>query len=121
MADSPSPDHARLIRKLETVAALTEAEKAALAALPLRIKDFAADTDLVREGTSAPDCCLILDGFVCRYKLLGQGQRQIFSFHLPGDIADLQSLQLPVMDHSVGALLPTRCAYIAHAALRELT
>jgi CRP-like cAMP-binding protein len=121
MAEGKSSEHSRLIRKMETITALTEPERAALSALPMRIKDFAEDTDLVREGDAPQECCLILDGFVCRYKLLGQGQRQIFSFHLPGDIADLQCLQLGVMDHSVGSLAPGRCAYIPHAALRDLT
>ena len=121
MADGNSPEHGRLIRKMETIAVLTEPERAAILALPLRIKDFSEDTDLVREGDAPLECCLIVEGFVCRYKLLGQGQRQIFSFHLPGDIADLQCLQLAVMDHSVGSLVPGRCAYIPHAALRDLT
>lgn len=121
MACSTSSEHGRLIRKMETITVLTEPEKSGLAGLPMRLKDFAEDTDLVREGDTPQESCLILEGFICRYKLLGQGQRQIFSFLLPGDIADLQCLQLSVMDHSVGALVPGRCAYIPHVALRELT
>jgi CRP-like cAMP-binding protein len=42
------------------------------------------------------------------------------SFHLPGDVPDLQSLQLRVMDHSLGTLTPVVAAFIPHGALREL-
>ncbi len=120
MDGSFASQHGRLIRKMENIAVLSEPEKAALAALPMRLKDFAEHTDLVHEGDAPQECCLILEGFICRYKLLGQGQRQIFSFHLPGEITDLQCLQLSVMDHSVGSLSAGRCAYIPHAALRDL-
>ena len=42
------------------------------------------------------------------------------SFHMPGDVPDLQSLQLRVMDHSLGTLTPVVAAFIPHGALREL-
>lgn len=120
MAAGPSPEHARLICKLETIAQLSASDRQALAALPLRIKTFDEDTDLVREGQRPSDCCLILDGLACRYKVLGAGQRQIMSFHLPGDIPDFMGLHLAVMDHSLGALTSGRSAYVSHTALREL-
>ena len=120
MASGPSPDHARLIRKLETIAELSSGDRSAIAALPLRIKAFDENADLVREGERPSDCCLILDGLACRYKVLGAGQRQIMSFHLPGDIPDFMATHLAVMDHSLGALTPGRAAYVAHAALSDL-
>ena len=121
MAVSPQPEHARLIQRLGTIAVLTDPEKQAIADLPLRIRDFKENTDLVTEGDYPSECCMVVAGFVFRYKLLGRGRRQIFSFHLPGDIPDLQSLHLAVMDHNLGALTPGRAAYIPHAALRDLT
>jgi CRP-like cAMP-binding protein len=116
-----SPPHTRLVAKLEAIGIVTEAEKAALARLPFRLRSFAENTDLVRQGDAPPESCLIVEGFVCRYKLLGEGQRQIMSFHLPGDIPDLQSLHLKVMDHSVSALTPVTAAFIPHDALLALT
>jgi CRP-like cAMP-binding protein len=121
MAQGRSSEHARLIRKLETIAVLSEAEKDALAGLPLRLKAFVEDTDLTNEGEAPTECCLVVEGLVCRYKLLGAGQRQIMSLHLPGDIPDLQSLHLGVMDHTLGALTAGRAAYLPHAAVRDLT
>ena len=121
MAEVTSPEHARLIRKLETIATLSNADREALSSIPLRLKSFQEDTDLSREGQAPTECCLVVEGLVCRYKVLGAGQRQIMSLHLPGDIPDLQSLHLGVLDHSLGSLTAGRAAYLPHAAVRDLT
>jgi CRP-like cAMP-binding protein len=117
----PSPAHQRLIRKLETIADLTAGEKQAVSLLPLEIRSLAADSDIVSEGEVPSHCCLIIEGFACRYKVLNEGQRQIMSFHCAGDIPDLQSLHLPTMDHSLGTLTPVTAGFIPHGAIRELT
>jgi CRP-like cAMP-binding protein len=121
MAPGFSSEHARLIRKLETIAVLSDEEKSALAGLPLRLKPFEENADLAREGDTPTECCLVVEGLVCGYKLLGAGQRQILSLHLPGDIPDLQSLHLGFLDHSLGSLTPGCAAYLPHAAVRDLT
>ena len=117
---SARSEHARLIRKLETITEVSSADREALSRLPLRVELIAENNDIVHEGDTPSDCCLILDGFVARYKLLGQGQRQIFSFHIPGDIPDVHSLHLEVMDHSLGALTRCRVAFIPHNAMMNL-
>jgi CRP-like cAMP-binding protein len=116
----PSP-HERLITKLESIADLSAEAKAALSALPIRLRAFEENADIVRQGDRPRECGLVVEGFVCRYKLLGEGQRQIMSFHIPGDIPDLQSLHIKVMDHSLSALTPTQIAFIPHAAVNEVT
>ena len=110
----------QLVRKLQSIYTLQADDIAALADLPLRFKDIEENADLVQEGDQPSECCLLVDGFVCRYKILGEGQRQIFSFHIPGDIPDLQSLHIGTMDHSLGALTPCRVAYIPHSAMDRL-
>lgn len=114
------PEHYRLIRKLESISAISEEDKSALLQLPLRVKDIPEDQDIVREGDRPSECCLILDGFVSRYKMMASGKRQILSFHTPGDMPDLQSLHIHVMDHSLGTLVPTRVAFIPHREMLEL-
>src|SRR5215203_3360734 len=101
-----SGNHDPLILKLESITDLSDEERQALRALPLTIKTFGPDHDIVREGDRPSECCLIIEGFVCRYKLTEEGKRQIMSFHIPGDIPDLQSLHLSLMDHSLGTLVP---------------
>jgi CRP-like cAMP-binding protein len=116
----PSSDAHPLIRKLESITDLTEAETEALLALPLRVQDMRADQDIVREGDRPSQCCLVLEGFAARYKLTDKGKRQIFAFHTPGDIPDVLSLQLKTMDHSLATLTPCRLGFIQHEPLREL-
>ena len=100
------PHTLTLIRKLESIAPLAPEERAALLRLPLRLKSVAADQDIVSEGDTPSESCLIVEGFACRYSLTDEGKRQILSFHMSGDIPDLQSLHLSVMDHSLGTLIP---------------
>ncbi|XYD09115.1 Crp/Fnr family transcriptional regulator [Methylobacterium sp. NMS12] len=111
----------RLIRKLESIATLSREERQAIERLPVRIHNLEARQDIVRDGDQPTHCCLILDGWACRYKLLSQGKRQIMSFHIPGDIPDLQSLHVPTMDHSLATLTKAVVAFIPHESLRELT
>ncbi|HEX2560807.1 Crp/Fnr family transcriptional regulator [Phenylobacterium sp.] len=116
----PTPDHQRLIRKLKSIYRLDREDEMALGELPLRHKAVEENADVVREGDAPNECCLLLEGILCRYKIVGDGRRQILSFHIGGDVPDLQSLHLDVMDHSVGALTPCRLAFIPHEAMAAL-
>jgi CRP-like cAMP-binding protein len=109
-----------LIRKLESTAPFAPEEKAALLRLPLRLKAMPAHQDIVREGDTPTESCLIVNGFAYRSNLTGEGKRQILSFHISGDIPDLQSLHLDVMDHSLATLVPSQLAFIQHDDLRTL-
>ena len=109
-----------LLRKLQSVSDPTEAEHRALAELRATIKVLDAQEDIVREGDRPNIVCLILEGFACRYATVPSGRRQILSFHIPGDIPDLQSLFIKVMDHNLATLVPTKVALIAHDAMRGL-
>src|SRR4051812_17844101 len=94
---------APLLRKLESVAVLSEPERAPILALPVTVRQMRADHDIVRERDRPTQSCLVLDGWLCRYKILETGTRQIFSFHIAGDVPDLQSLFLNLMDHNLGS------------------
>jgi CRP-like cAMP-binding protein len=116
---SQSPTQA-LITKLESITDLTPGEIDALRALPVRVQEVRDDQDLVREGDRPTHCCLVIEGFVARYKVTDKGKRQIFSFHTPGDIPDVLSLQLKTLDHSLGTITPCTVGFIQHEHLREL-
>jgi CRP-like cAMP-binding protein len=79
-----------------------------------------ADHDVVRERDRPSQCCLVLEGWLYRYKMLEDGKRQIFSFHIAGDMPDLQSLHLKTMDHSLAAPVQSRVAFVQHDTIREL-
>jgi CRP-like cAMP-binding protein len=113
-------EHNVLARKLASISPLSADERQCLATLPLSSKSIAADQDIVKECARPSECCLVVEGFLCRYKLTENGKRQILSFHLRGDIPDLQSLHLTVMDHNVMTLTPSKLAFIPHESLRAL-
>jgi CRP-like cAMP-binding protein len=114
------PEHTVLLRKLRSIAPLSEDEQHCLLTLPLSTKTVPPDHDIVREGDHPAECCLVVEGFTCRYKFTADGKRQIFSFHIAGDIPDLQSLHLKVMDHNLGTLTPCKLAFIPHEKLFDL-
>jgi CRP-like cAMP-binding protein len=109
-----------LIRRLEIFFALTESEKEALLNLPLQVTTLRADQDIVREGDRPTRSCVLLEGFACTSKVTAEGKRQITAFHIPGDIPDLQSLHLEVLDSSLGTLTPCKVGFIQHEALHQL-
>jgi CRP-like cAMP-binding protein len=118
--DAIHPHTAVLVRKLESIAPLAPDERAAVLRLPLRLKTLPAHQDIIREGDIPSECCLVVEGFAYRYILTGEGKRQILSFHISGDIPDLQSLHLDVMDHSLGTLVGSTLALIQHDDMRAL-
>jgi CRP-like cAMP-binding protein len=110
-----------LVRKLETQGLrLTEQELAALLELPMQVETLRADQDIIREGDRPTRSCLLLEGYAATYKVTPIGKRQIVAFHIPGDIPDLQSTQLEVMDTSLGTLTPAKAGFIRHEAINEL-
>jgi CRP-like cAMP-binding protein len=105
---------------MESIVTLTDEEKTALIRLPLLAQDLRADQDIVREGDRPSRCCLIIEGLACRYSMTREGKRQIFSFHIPGEIPDLQSLHLRTMDHTLATITGCKVGFIQHEAIQDL-
>ncbi|GJE35290.1 hypothetical protein LDDCCGHA_5508 [Methylobacterium oxalidis] len=120
MAAGSSAEKAPLIRKLESIANLSDAAREAVSALPMTVRVVEARQDLARDKDQPAHCCLLLTGWACRYKLLNEGRRQILSLHVPGDIPDSQSLHLRVLDHGLATLTQCRVGFLPHESLREL-
>jgi CRP-like cAMP-binding protein len=112
---------AAMLRRLNTVTGLDEADIAAIRALPIVVRQWEAGRPIVSDGDRPTDCCLVIEGFCVRAKTTVSGQRQILSIHIPGDIPDLQSLHLHRMDHDLIPVVPSTLGLISHASLRHLT
>ena len=110
-----------LLRKLRANTKLDAADIAAIQALPIHMKEVSAGFFVAREGDRPSTCCLVIKGFTVRSKTTDRGSRQILSVHIPGDIPDLQSLHLHVMDHDFRAQSDCTLGFIAHDAMRALT
>jgi CRP-like cAMP-binding protein len=108
-----------LLRRLDSIGEVTEADRKALHNLPLRVRQLERGEDAARDGDRTDDCCLLISGFMHRYKIMPDGERQILSFHVPGDVPDLQSLHLHTMDHSLAATTRSTVAFMRHEHLQS--
>lgn len=109
-----------VIHKLSRLSHLEHDDRHAIEALPYRIAGTLAGDLLIREGDSLHECCLLVAGYACRFKTSGNGGRQIVSFHLAGDILDLQHLLFKSADHSVQTITPATIAWVPREALLSL-
>jgi CRP-like cAMP-binding protein len=102
-----------LLSKLSNFAALSEEESTAVVDSCRDVRDVGAREDVISQGDRTGGVKLLLDGFACRYKTLEDGRRQIVAYFVPGDLCDLRVFILKRMDHSIGAIAPSRVATIA--------
>src|ERR687897_1787010 len=120
MSSTFHPEYNPLILKLDSIFTLMEDERQALANLPMQVAVIKEGQDIVRAGDQPSRSCLLLSGFACVYKITGAGKRQIVGFSIAGDMPDLQSLHLEVLDNSVSTLTQCRVGFVTHEALRDL-
>ncbi|OKO81536.1 Crp/Fnr family transcriptional regulator [Bradyrhizobium sp. AS23.2] len=111
---------AALVRRLHVSSGISEDDVKEIESLPISVRQFPAETPVVRDGERATNCCLIADGFCVRSKTIASGKRQILSIHIPGEIPDLMSLFLHVMDHDLITLAPSTLGFISHDTLQKL-
>jgi CRP-like cAMP-binding protein len=109
-----------LVWKMETVFNLTSAEREALCKLPINIVAVTAGQDVLHQGDRPNRCCTILDGFAATTKVTREGRRQFVAIHMRGDVPDLQSLHLEVMDIGISTLSRCTIGFVQHDALISL-
>ncbi|MGP8291738.1 Crp/Fnr family transcriptional regulator [Vreelandella zhanjiangensis] len=106
-----------LIRKLDTIFTLTDEERQGLQDLPIQTKEMKTHQDIVKEGEYPSQCCMVLEGATCTYKVTIDGKRQILALHVPGDMPDLQSLHLKVLDINIASISTCKLGFIQHIDL----
>jgi CRP-like cAMP-binding protein len=111
--DTPHP----LMSKFERSIDLTEAERDAINALPVRQETIHSDQSILRTGDRPRRSCLLIEGLACNSKVGRNGKRQILAFHLPEDMPDLTSLHLEVRDSDTWAMTNCTLGYIDHRDL----
>ena len=109
-----------LLAKFSREADLSDAEQAALSRIPCTIERVMAGESVAWAGDRPSRCFLILEGLLSTSKAVPDGGVQIMAFHIPGDMPDLNSLHLDVLDSDVAAVTDCRLAFVAHQDLREL-
>ena len=111
----------RHLMKLRARDELSSDEEQAIRGAIAEFRDYPADKTFIKPGERLDHSTLLLDGLMCRYKDLRDGQRQITELHVAGDFADMHSFTLKRLDHSVMTLTPCRAAIVPHERLREIT
>lgn len=112
---------ATLLLKLRVRDVVGTEEEEVLRASVAEIRDHPAGRTIVRSGTTLSASTLLVEGIVCRYKDLADGQRQIMELHVAGDFVDLHGFLLKRLDHNIGTMTPVRIALVPHDALRGIT
>jgi CRP-like cAMP-binding protein len=93
--------HSPFARKLGAFVALSNLELSVLERLHSRRRTFAAGRDISHEGQTDQAAYILASGWVCSYKLLTNGSRQIVDFQIPGDFLGLRSVLLRTTDHNI--------------------
>jgi CRP-like cAMP-binding protein len=111
--------HRKLVARLQAVLGVSEDDRKKLANMPHAIKTFANGEFVVHQGDRTSRCTIVMSGFLSRQKVLG-ARNQILSFYVPGDIPDLHTLHLPVMDHDLRSVGPSTLAFVTHSFLIDI-
>lgn len=111
----------KLLMKLRARDEVDPEEEAALRAAISDSQTVEADRTIIRAGEDVSQCVLLIEGLLCRYKDLRNGERQIMELHVPGDFADLHSFTLKRLDHNVMALTRCRLAFAPHERLEAIS
>ncbi|EHJ91553.1 Nitrogen fixation regulation protein fixK [Vreelandella boliviensis LC1] len=90
-----------LAKKLGAFVALSTSDLSLLSGLHRRRKALVAGRDLVHQGQSDQIAYILAAGWVCSYKILPDGSRQIVDFQIPGDFLGLRSALLHTSDRSI--------------------
>ena len=109
-----------LTRNVERFGTLNDDDRRALAELSIQLQRVPRNFDIVHEGDPVDRCCLLVDGFAARFKEAASGARQIVSFHIRGDLLDVEHLLLDKADHSIQAIGEATLAWMPKAELIRL-
>lgn len=110
----------RFVQKMSGLAELTSEDVAAMETVTSNPRRYVARQDLIREGDEPGPVFVVLEGWVCRYKILPSGARQIMAFLMPGDACDLHIKLLAQMDHSIQAVTTAMVATVSRTEMQTM-
>src|ERR1043165_1048612 len=109
-----------LLGKVREHGTLTAADESAICAVRADTRALRPGEDVVCQGDRPDVAVFVLSGMLARYHTLPSGDRQYLSFHIKGDLPDVQGLLLSIMDHSLCALDDAEIAVLSHDQLANL-
>ena len=118
MVHSCANDLQPFLARLNSRSVLTEEEQQTVLDLPCHAAQVRANHDFVQMDERVDHACLVVAGFVGRFGQDRDGKRQITTMHVPGDMADLHSVALPLATSALQALSTSTIVRIPHSAIR---
>lgn len=109
-----------LLRKLEALADLSTEDRQLVDSICTDVHDFHARQDIIREKERLDHVHLMLSGWASRYQIMAHGKKQITAILLPGDFCDTLIALLGEMDHSIGANMTCRVAFVSKDTMLAL-
>lgn len=110
-----------VIRRLNVLRPISvEARQSLEYALLEALQRTGSGEDLISEGDVVDSVRLVLSGWLCRYKTLEDGRRQIVNFIFPGESCDAHAFLMPVIDHSIATMTPVVYAEIKRTRFESL-
>ncbi len=66
----------------------------------------------MHQGQTDQAAYILSDGWVCSYKLMRDGKRQIVDFQIPGDFLGLRSVLFHTADHNIEPITPVTASEV---------
>lgn len=108
-----------LVRRLEGSGLLGEAERQALLAVQLSVRQVPARAD-IRVDHDPGGAFLVLSGVACRYEMLADGTRRIVALYFPGDLCASGPAIAVAPPGTIGALSACTIADIPFRTIVDL-
>jgi Cyclic nucleotide-binding domain len=108
------------VQTLARHSTLSTKDQRAIRKLHPRVTTVERGADIVRQGDRPHVAVMVISGMLARYHTMLSGHRQYLSLHVAGDLPDLQSLFLGIMDHSVCAVDEAEIASFLHSDILAL-
>lgn len=108
------------LKRLDRRSAFSLLERTAFLDMPFHVKRMVPSAYIVREQDPTKTCCILLSGFAFRSKIVGNGDRQILSVNIPGEILNLQHAFPGTADYSIQMLTAGDVAFVAAEAVHDI-
>ena len=108
-----------LARKLTAFVSLSDVDLTVLSDLYRRRRTFPARRDMIHEGQKDQAAYILAAGWVCSYKMMPSGARQIVDFQIPGDFLGLRSVLFRTADHNAEPITKVEASEIVASDLLD--
>lgn len=115
--DSPL---ALTIKSFAELSPISEAEAGQINSLSVKVRPFEPNSYIFREGLKNLEYAFVVSGYFYKHKVTAQGQRQLLSIAIPGDVLNPELRVSSDPDTNVQCMSDAVVAYIPMARVNEL-